>query len=400
MVKTGDALRVNIGTFVANMHHRGIKSTIARESVLTSACIRFIHHFQIVSISPAATLLLERRHLSFFDLKTKRRYDVSSVLDLVPQFSPRRPWWGGDLQTLRNYALQARKVLPVPESEQLIMPIGDGSGDHMVAALNRPFVDRSKPLVVLVHGISGSENSCYMTVAAAFFLARHYPVLRVNLRGAGLSRPFCRKQYHAGCSDDLVAVIRRLDPELTRNGLLPIGFSLGGNVLLKLLGTADPHLPIIKAASVSAPIDLAQSSQSLMRWRNFAYHRFILTRLKRQCTAAGARLSPRERQAILRAKSLWEMDERFTAPRNGYASAAAYYQDNAAKAYLGDIRQPTLLIHAKDDPFVPVGPYLHQRWGSHPSLRVLLPASGGHLGFHDPLGLWHLRQIDAFFATA
>ncbi|MEZ5932361.1 MAG: alpha/beta fold hydrolase [Alphaproteobacteria bacterium] len=327
---------------------------------------------------------------------------MSSLLHHSSPFSPRRPWWGGDLQTLRNYALQARKALPLPhhDSERLVIPLGDGSGDHMVVALSRPARSHGRPLVVLIHGIAGSENSCYMTVAAAYFMARNYPVLRVNLRGAGLSRPFCRKQYHAGSSEDLAAVIAGLDPELTRHGLLPIGFSLGGNILLKLLGTAGSHLPIIKAASVSAPIDLAQSSKSLQRWRNFGYHRFILTRLKRQCTAAGAQLTDDERHAIRGARSLWELDERFTAPRNGYAGAADYYHDNASQAYLGGIRQPTMLIHAKDDPFVPVGPYLQQRWSGQPHLNVLLPASGGHLGFHDPLGLWHLRQIDSFFAAA
>lgn len=343
--------------------------------------------------------MVRRWPQSFAVLKTKRRHHVSSALNHTSHFSPRRPWWGGDLQTLRNYALQARKALPMHDSERLVIPIKDGSGDHLVAALDRPAGADDRPLVVLIHGISGSEKSCYMTVATAFFLARGYPVLRVNLRGAGLSRPFCRQQYHAGSSDDLVALIEGLDPELTKNGLMPIGFSLGGNILLKLLGTVGRDLPIIKAASVSAPIDLAQSSRSLMRWRNFAYHRFILTRLKRQCTAAGAGLTGGEQQAIRSARSLWDFDDRFTAPRNGYGSAADYYQDNAGKAFLGGIRQPTVLIHAKDDPFVPVGPYLQERWSGHQSLNVLLPASGGHLGFHDPLGLWHLRQIDSFFAA-
>ena len=329
-----------------------------------------------------------------------RRYGVHTISDTSSGFSPRRPWWGGDLQTLRNYALQARKALPTHNSERMVIPIDDGTGDHMIVSINRPAGAQGRPMVVLVHGIAGSENSCYMNVAAAFFLARGYPVLRVNLRGAGLSRPFCRKQYHAGCSDDLAAVIAGLDPELTRHGILPIGFSLGGNVLLKLLGTIGRHLPIIRAACVSAPIDLAQSSRSLMRWRNFGYHRFILTRLKRQCTAAGARLTKEEQRAIRRARSLWDLDERFTAPRNGYQDAADYYQANAGKVYLGGIKQPTMLIHAKDDPFVPVGPYLQERWSGHQNLTVLLPNSGGHLGFHDPLGLWHLRQIDGFFASA
>lgn len=325
---------------------------------------------------------------------------MSTVIETSPLFNPRRPWWGGDLQTLRNYALQARNALPGHGSERLIVTLEDGTGDRMVAALDRPRRDENKPLVVLVHGISGSENSCYMTVATAFFLARNYPVLRVNQRGAGLSRPFCSRQYHAGSSVDLATVISKLDPRLTQHGVMPVGFSLGGNVLLKFLGGVGRHFPIRRAASVSAPIDLAESSRSLLRWRNFGYHRYIVTRLKRQCTAPGADLTRAERQSILRARSLWEFDDQFTARRNGYEGAEDYYRENAAKTYLGTIKHPTLLIHAKDDPFVPVGPYHEQRWGGNPKLNVLLPESGGHLGFHDPLGLWHLRQIDSFFQSA
>ena len=330
--------------------------------------------------------------------RNQESIDVSTILEQAPGFNPRRPWWGGDLQTLRNYALKVRSALPGQNNSRLVIPLKDGSGDHMVAMLDQPPGSGDRPLVILLHGISGSEGSCYMTVAAAFFLARGYPVLRVNLRGAGLSRPFCREHYHAGCSDDIASLIKGLDPKLTRQGVLPVGFSLGGNILLKLLGTTGQDLPIAKAASVSAPIDLADSCRSLLRWRNFGYHRFILTRLKRQCTATGASLSKDERQAILRAKSIWQLDNRFTAPRNGYRDAAEYYRDNGAKAYLGAIRQPTMLIHAKDDPFVPVEPYFEQRWNNYPDLTVLLPKSGGHLGFHDPLGLWHLRQIEVFFA--
>jgi predicted alpha/beta-fold hydrolase len=237
-----------------------------------------------------------------------------------------------------------------------------------------------------------------MTIATAFFRARGYPVLRVNQRGAGPSRPLCGRQYHAGASNDLAAFLARLDPDLTKNGVMPVGFSLGGNVLLKFLGDVGRRFPIVKAASVSAPIDLAQSSRSLLRWRNFAYHRYILARLKRQCTAPGAELTADERHAILRAKNLWGLDDRFTAPRNGYANAEDYYNDNAAQNFLGGIKHPTMLIHAKDDPFVPVEPYLRQRWSGNPRLTPLLPESGGHLGFHDPMGLWHLRQIEAFFA--
>jgi predicted alpha/beta-fold hydrolase len=316
----------------------------------------------------------------------------------LSEFNPRLPWWGGDLQTIRNYALSVDHALPSRAVQRLVVPLHDGSGDRLVAALHLPDGTRDRPLVALIHGISGCETSCYIVLAAAFFLARGYPVLRVNLRGAGPSRRFCRRQYHAGGTPDLAALLDQLDPKLTRNGVLPIGFSLGGNLLLKYLGEVGRQSPVRRAATVSAPLDLAHSCRSLMRWRNLLYHRYILTHLKRNCTAQTAELSDAERKAILGAGSLWEFDQGFTAPRHGYAGAEEFYEANSSQHFLGGIRAPTLLIHAQDDPFVPAEPYLARKWASEPHLTPLLPRSGGHLGFHDMSGVWHLRQIEAFFA--
>ncbi len=314
-------------------------------------------------------------------------------------FNPRGPWWGGDLQTIRSFTHQAKHALGNFAGDRVSILLDDGTGDCMIGALNFPMQDNRRPLVVLIHGISGTESSCYMRLAAAFFLARGYPILRLNQRGAGPSRPLCKREYHAGSSADLATLFEKLDPALTRYGILPVGFSLGGNALLKLLGTISRDLPIRAAATVSAPIDLAQSCRSLKRWRNFGYHRYILTRLKRLCTAPGAELSKKERQSILSARSLWQFDDQFTAARNGYSDAEDYYRCNTAKNFLADVKLPTLLIHAKDDPFVPVAPYVDQRWPENPKLELLLPRSGGHLGFHDPAGFWHLRQIDTFFQS-
>ncbi len=316
-----------------------------------------------------------------------------SLLD----FNPRRPWWGGDLQTIRNYALDVGHALPNRAVERIEVPLRDGTGDRLIASLHLPQVDRDRPLVALIHGLAGCEGSCYMTIATAFFLIRGYRVLMVNQRGAGPSRAACSGLYHAGSSDDFGTLLDHLNPWLTREGVLPVGFSLGGNVLLKFLGEAGRHSAVRRAATVSAPLDLAASCQSLMRWRNFPYHRYLLTSIKRASTGHGAALTEAERKAIFGASSLWQFDERFTAPRLGYRSAAQFYEANASGRFLDSIRTETLLIHAQDDPFVPPAPYLTRDWSRQPKLTALLPQSGGHLGFHDPLGLWHLRQIELFF---
>jgi predicted alpha/beta-fold hydrolase len=317
----------------------------------------------------------------------------------LADFRPKLPWWGGDLQTIRNYAISVNLALPGKAAQRIEVPLEDGSGDRLIGALHVPGRGGGKrPLVALVHGIAGCERSCYMIAAGAYFLARGYPVLRVNLRGAGPSRPYCRRQYHAGNSEDFEALLDKLDPTLTRHGVLAVGFSLGGNLLLKYLGETGSHGPVLRAATVSAPLDLRLASRALMRWRNFPYHRYIITSLKRNCTAPGALLSEAERRTVLGATSLWQLDDAFTAPRHGYAGAEDYYGANSSREFLGGLRKPTLMIHAKDDPFVPVRPYLESRWQDHPWLSLMLPRSGGHLGFHEPSGVWYLRQIEEFFS--
>lgn len=325
---------------------------------------------------------------------------MSTVKHGPVDFNPRLPWWGGDLQTIRNYALDVSHALPSRATERIVVPLEDGTGDSLLASLHLPQEERHRALVVLIHGIAGCEHSCYVMLATAFFLMRGYRVLTINQRGAGPSRPHCRHQYHAGSTVDFATLVARLDPKLTRDGVLPVGFSLGGNMLLKFLGGVGRSSPVLRAAAVSAPIDLARSSKSLMRWRNFGYHRYILTHLKRHCTAAGAELTEIERKAIHAAGTLWQFDDCFTAPRNGYADAREFYEANSSQQFLDRIRCETLLIHAKDDPFVPATPYLEHNWSSNPKLMPLLPDSGGHLGFHDPLGVWHLRQVAAFFEDA
>lgn len=313
-----------------------------------------------------------------------------------PNFSPRFPWWGPDLQTLRNTLAPPRVASRTP-ALRLELPPGDGSGDVMLAALHAEG-SAALPLVVLLHGLGGSEESVYMQRSAAFFAAAGHRVLRLNLRGAGPSRPRCRQQYHAGRSEDFAAALRALPDALLREGIFAIGFSLGGNLLLKFLGEGAHGLPLRAAAAVSAPIDLAASCRRLLAPRNAPYHRYMLGRLEREALAS-PQLRADERAAILSARSLLDFDDRFVAPRNGFADAADYYARCSASGFLAAIRVPTLVIHALDDPWIPGEQYLAADWASNPCLEPLLSARGGHLGFHarDAESAWHDRCAALFF---
>jgi predicted alpha/beta-fold hydrolase len=317
-----------------------------------------------------------------------------------PEFRERGPWWGGDLQTIRNFFLEKPDDLSVWPGERLVLDIADGTGDRLVASLSRPHGGSKKPLLVLIHGLTGCEESLYIVRSAAHLLSAGYPVLRLNLRGAGPSRPLCRFQYHAGRSEDLRAALAALPPALSDGGIFVAGYSLGANVLLKLLGEGEPAC-IRAAASVSAPIELAACAASIQRWRNLGYHLHILRRMKRESLAANAALTASERRAIAKARSVVEFDDSFTAPHNGYADAAEYYERNSGRRFLDAIRVPTLVITALDDPWIPGETYARIDWSRNPALHPLLARRGGHIGFNGPdrSMQWHDLCVLRFFAA-
>ncbi|HSP99481.1 MAG TPA: alpha/beta fold hydrolase [Candidatus Dormibacteraeota bacterium] len=318
---------------------------------------------------------------------------------MLPAFTARPPWLGPDLQTLRNTLRPPRPQLAQFTGERLELALADGSGDRLAAVLQQP-LERRGPLAVLIHGLSGGEDSPYMLVSAAALLERGHPVLRLNLRGAGASRPLCRLQYHAGRTADLREALAALDPALIGDGLLALGFSLGGNMLLKFLAEHAADLPVCAAAAVSAPIDLAAAARRILMRRNRVYHWNLLRAMKTEATTPAAELAPSERMAIEQARNIIEFDDRFVAPRNGFAGAADYYARNSAERFLPAIGIPTLVVHALDDPWIPPNAYRRVRWADNRHLHRALSPGGGHVGFHARGSRlpWHDQVVGEFFA--
>lgn len=320
---------------------------------------------------------------------------------LLPQtefepFRPRFPWYGPDLQTLRNTIF--RTPVDLVGGERLVLPMQDGTGDRLAARLDRPEVVR-KPLAIVVHGLGGDERSTYMIRTARHLLTQGYPVLRLNLRGAGPSRAISGGHYHAGRSEDLAAAIRGLPADLTADGMVLIGYSLGGNLVLKFMGEGAHGHDVRVAASVSAPIDLAATSRRVMEPRNKLYHLRILKTMKDETLAPGALLTDAERAIVEQARTVYEFDNNFIAHRNGYASADDYYARNAAIGFLDKIDRPTLVVHALNDPWIPTESYRTVDWAAYAHVQALLPSGGGHVGFHGKGSVtpWHDRAISRFF---
>jgi len=316
------------------------------------------------------------------------------TLDKEP-FRPRWPFVGGHLQTLRSHIVPGGRRPPEPAYERLELALADGTGDRLVGSLSGLETAASNaPLVVLIHGLSGSQDSPYMRTTALQLSGRGYPVLRLNLRGAGLSGATCGREYNAGLTADLAQAIAALPNKLKGRPIAALAFSLGANMLLKWLGECGADAPLIAAGSVSAPIDLAATSRSMRLRRNRPYQNALLRDFSRQCARAGAEITDSERAAIRAARDFYEIDTDFIAPRHGFDNADHYYQVCMALPYMAAIRIPTMVIHALNDPIVPSEAYRDYRWSDNPWLIPELCRDGGHVGFHDASGRWFIRQTE------
>ncbi len=318
-------------------------------------------------------------------------------LDLPP-FRQRFPWWGADLQTLASRLRPARTSLAPHLGDRLAFPLKDG--DTLLAMLDRPAIDRAgRPLAILIHGLTGWEESLYVLSQARLLLERGHRVLRINLRGAGPSRALCGGHYYAGRSQDFRELLSLLPADLTRDGIVSAGYSLGGAMLLKYLGEEGRATPLLAAASISAPIDLSATCRNMMRPRNWLYHRYILAEMKREATGQGAKLSAAERAAIQQAETIWHYDENFIAPRHGFAGAEDYYERCRPVRFMAGIRIPTLVLASLDDPWIPGALYSGYDWTGNTSLVPLLSRHGGHVGFHGKGGdpPWSDRAVAKFF---
>ena len=315
-------------------------------------------------------------------------------------FRPRAPWLNGDLQTIRNFLVVEGlgRGLKPPSSRRVELPLNDGTGDTLLADLAENTAGRG--LVVLVHGLSGCAASAYMKSSSAAFHAAGYSTLRLNLRGAGPSAGLCGDCYHSGRTEDLANALRALEAAeqgVFRHGLYCVGFSLGGNMLLKFLADYNGAFPVTAAATVCAPIDLAQASRWFDRRRNRIYQRRLLDWMRRDTLRLP--LTAELHDAVVAADTVYQFDEVFTAPRFGFRDAVNYYDKCSARRFLDGIETPSLLVEAKDDPWVPSTSYDAVDWNALPVLHRLSADGGGHVGFHGSGSRipWHDRKIIEFF---
>ena len=294
-----------------------------------------------------------------------------------------RPAWfapGPHVRTL--WARLFRRVALPRAVEHLRWDTPDGDFVDVVRLPAPP----DRPRVVLLHGLEGTARSPYARGMLHECARRGWGADLMLFRSCGGEITRARRFYHSGETGDLAWVVDRVLAEFPRAPLGLAGVSLGGNVLLKYLGergaTLDPR--IVGAAAVSVPFDLGRGSRWIGRGFGKVYERYFLDSLKRK-TREKARRHPDlvDLARLERVTTLLEFDDLVTGPLHGFESADDYYTRSSSLHFLRDIRVPTLLLSAIDDPFLPsaVLDQVREAARDNGCLTTEFPAKGGHVGF-------------------
>jgi predicted alpha/beta-fold hydrolase len=295
------------------------------------------------------------------------------------------------VQTLvGNLFRGTRPRLPAKE-RHVLLPDGDRLVLHDSVPLGwRP----DARIALLVHGLGGSHRSGYMERMTALLLPRGLRVVRLDLRGAGRGAALARRTYNAASSEDVRAAVLELARWSPGSPVVLLGFSLGGNLVLKLAGEAAGRpIPGLEAvAAVAPPIDLVSSAAMLARPRNRLYNQYFVRGLLAQVRRQQRFFPDVRRVRFPRPMTLRLFDELYTAPRGGFADALDYYRRAGAGPLVPRIRVPALLLTARDDPFIAPEPF--EALPPLPHLEVHVATSGGHLGFLGRDGAGGIRWAE------
>ena len=322
---------------------------------------------------------------------------------MTTDFPPYRPpvWLrSGHAQTL--YASLVRRVPGVAyRRERLDLEDGDFLDLDWLGGA------RGRNVAVVAHGLEGSTDRSYVRGMAKELHRRGWAVCAWNLRGCSGEPNRLLRAYHSGATDDLEAVVQHV---LRRGAeaVAVLGFSLGGNLTVRWLGEHGAGLDgrVVAGAGVSVPVDLASSAETMRAWSRRIYMRYFLRKLAVKVEEKAGRFPDAPDPAgVGRMTSFAEFDGAFTAPVHGFESAQDYWERASSKPLLPSVAVPTLLVNARDDPFLSASCFPRAEARANPNLTLLAPREGGHVGFVTPSGpYWSEavvgRHLDAALSGA
>jgi uncharacterized protein len=313
------------------------------------------------------------------------------IMPSIGEFVPRRFLRSGHLQTLAGNFLPRKHYLPDPEERLIEVDPGRKEPDGRVVPPSQVLCHchwqpnaAERLTILVVHGLEGSSASQYMLGNASRAWAAGCNVIRMNMRNCGGTEHLTPTLYHSGLSGDVEVVMRTLAAQRSLSAFALVGYSMGGNLVLKLAGDLAEGAPAyLKAVvGVSPVIDLGVSSDALHLPRNRVYEwkfmRGLMGRFRRK-----AALFPElySLQGVTAIRSVREFDDKITAPYSGFADAKDYYYRAASARVIHTIAVPTLVLHALDDPFIRITPETYEALQGNPEITLIETKHGGHCAF-------------------
>jgi uncharacterized protein len=353
---------------------------------------------------------------------------------LTPEFFPRRFLRNSHLQTLMGNFLPRRYFLPESEAHIIEVDPGEAPAEKSEASdsaapgrLEQARANVRKRgasyvlcqchwqeqpsqclTLLLVHGLEGSTNSQYMLGNSARAWAAGCNVVRMNMRNCGGTEDLSPTLYHSGLSGDIAAVVRTLAKEKALNAFALVGYSMGGNLVLKLAGELGANAPdYLKAVvGISPAMDLAASADALHNLSNRVYEWKFLIGLRRRFRRKAERFPHIYSTVGLdRITSLRQFDDQVTARYSGFTGADDYYYRAASARVAAQIALPTLIVHALDDPFIRMLPATRDALLANHRVQLIETAHGGHCAFLAPAsgydGYWAEKMLlDFLFSVS
>jgi len=298
-------------------------------------------------------------------------------------------------------ALLPRRFPALPRASDRLFTVEPGT--RLLARCHWQREPRQSPALVVVHGLEGSSESGYMRGLAAAAFAAGFSVLRVNQRNCGGSERLTPTLYNSGLSADFRAVLFELIEKDALPRLFFAGYSMGGNLVLKMAGELGAAAPpqLRGVCGICPTLDLASCVDAIARPENRLYQRHFVRALKSRMRRK-ARLYPGrfELNGLARVRTVREFDDVITAPCCGYAGAADYYQRASALRVIDRIAVPALIVTSQDDPVVPFEAFLSPQVSGNPHIQLIAPEFGGHCAFisrsRGPQRYWAEARIVEF----
>jgi hypothetical protein len=314
--------------------------------------------------------------------------EIETIASHVSEFRPRRFLRNGHLQTIAGNYLSRVNGLATPEAQ--LVEVSPATQNQIASQVlchchwQPAEVRAMRPTAIIVHGLEGSSDSQYVVGNSNKLWRAGCNVVRMNMRNCGGTEAFSPTLYHSGLSNDVLAVMNFFVAKHGLRSMSLIGYSMGGNLVLKLAGELGMAAPatLHSVIGVSPAVDLQPSADALHLPQNRLYEmkflRALLRRFRRKTV-----LFPRayDRNRAVGIRSLREFDDRVTALYSGFSGADDYYDRAAAARVLDRIAVPTLILHALDDPFVRLTAETRQKINANSNITLIESAHGGHCAF-------------------